>query len=127
MDRRTKLLLNSLHCPICFSQIDYNSGDRVFNYACVNNSQHYQIDIPIDLPPPLILKEQISIDHENIKYVVSQSLINTIVLILPIDLEGRIIEGFTQPPIQLPYYLFDFQRTDRDKIINRIRTILTLQ
>jgi hypothetical protein len=142
MDPALKALLNSLRCPICKSLID---GGKVAAY-CVANRDHYDIRIVSDsgsplwiAVPPKIVIESVRVYDKKHKYDIFQSYsctINnsfitndsTIVTIWDIDAEGRVLYNLEKnPSLSYSKKLFDFQKTNREKIFNRIKTLLVFQ
>ena len=150
MDQAVKQILNSLHCPLCQSQIDIrsypNNSKGDMNYACVSDLSDYQIHLAthnaLDHPfnrviPPFIDKERVIIFDNKYMYEITQYSYHnelntgdsTQVCFFNLDEENRIIfvRGKERAPLYLMSKLFDFQQTNREKIIKRIKTILTFQ
>jgi hypothetical protein len=141
MDHSTKILLNSLRCPICTSLID---GNTVSGY-CVANMDHYNARIanntgePLWIEiPPILVQEQVSIYEGKFRYQIFQSYANLVnnnyvttdssrIIIWDVDPEGRIIHSKHRPEFYYNKKLFDFRNTNKEKLINKIKTILVFQ
>ena len=126
-----KKLLNSLKCPICKSPIDIASGEYGYNYGCAYNIDHYKINLILWEPIIRIEKERVNLYDKQrlysiIKYHVSSNT-TTVVVVYETDLENRIIFSFKEKRIQIDKDLFDFTNFNKDKVINRIRTIFVFQ
>lgn len=134
MDKRSKYILNNLKCPLCESQIDLydfmgrNSKSQSYNFCCASNYYDYQMWFPHWDDPPRINFDLVEVYEGRHKFKIAQSyLINqTIIEMWKVDIEHNIksnmSKNFTYQQI-----LFDYSNTNRDKIINRIKTILTFQ
>lgn len=140
MPNGLKRLLNILRCPICKSQIDILNLKIKYNFGCVQNYLHYSVfirDAEITHYSssliPSIEQERVIINDKLFQYEIIQNFIcmapsetETLIYIKKIDAEGRVLE---QPYKKFNYnkMFFNFQETDKNKIINRINTILTFQ
>ena len=134
MEKITKAILNSLKCPICKSQIDLydylnkNSKSTSYNFCCAANYDHCRIWFPHWDFPPKIHYDVVEIYDGRHKFQVDQRyLINrTRIDIWEVDAEHHLMnevsKTFTYQKI-----FFDYPTTNREKIINRIKTILTFQ
>ena len=134
MDPLAKLMLDSLKCPLCQGRIDMLGGGTplkgTFNYCCVNNWEHYHLWFPHWIPASTIEYEETIIYDKTHKYVVNQQndVDTTTLIVYEVDAEGNII-GDSYPKDVLPYSkkLFDFSKTTREKMLNRVKTILVFQ
>jgi hypothetical protein len=138
MDPIIKQTLNALRCPICQGQID-SYPYRDYDFACVLNHEHYQIALPHDsLPFPQIRGEKVVIYERQLQYTVKQVYLTigqlgiprniTTITVRSVDPEFRVIE--TKEPSKSSTFhqkLFDFANTNKEKIINRVKTILVFQ
>lgn len=144
MDKAAKLILNSLRCPICKSQIDmlsytYTKKPRPFNYCCASNTEHYGLWF-IHWEQPIRIESETAIVYDGCyQYEIKQQhagpgLLSsapkpdyTEIWVREVDAENRIIDNIK--PKVFSYYkcLFDFANTTRDKIVLRIKTILVFQ
>lgn len=134
MNKATKIILNSLRCPICKSQIDLydfyqkNSRSTSYNFCCATDPYHYQMWFPHWDVLAKINYDQVDVYEGSYKFRINQKyLINrTIIDIWEVDAEHHFIDEkskiFTYDKI-----LFDYSNTNRDRIVNRIKTILTFQ
>lgn len=134
MNRKTKNFLNSLRCPICQSQIDMH---RTYaSYGCVLNHNHYSFLLKVDnrlsrtydVADPVMGCENVNVyDMNELKLydIVQNYIFNTTeVFIHNIDKECRVIDDYKDKYIKFDVFLFDFQKFDRDKAINRIKTLV---
>jgi hypothetical protein len=134
MDKTTKALLNSLRCPICKSQIDLydylqkNPRSTSYNFCCATDYTHYQMWFPHWENSSQINYDQVDIYEGKHKYRIDQRyLINqTIIYIWEVDIEQRFITEMSRDFIY-DKILFDYPNTNRGRVVNRIKTILTFQ
>lgn len=139
MDKATKVLLNSLRCPVCAGQIDMFDGKALvprvkINYACAANYKHYGIWLEMDgLLPAYIEEETVEVIDGNHLYVVIQyhnRFIQkhwTSILVMDINGDGNIIEKKLPKEIKFKKSLFDFTKTNKVKLLNRVKTVLVFQ
>jgi len=132
MDPVAKKLLNSLRCPICQSPIDTASGYFInYNYGCASNIDHYAIHLILWDPIIKIDRERVNFYDENRKYSIIKSYIDSDVVtemeVYETDLEHRTIFSFKEKKLVMNMDLFDFTNFNKDKAINRIRTIFVFQ
>lgn len=141
MDKTAKLILNSMRCPLCKAQIDiieprpnpsYESWSS--NFGCVADPEHYGIwFVHWEGPPPRIVREMIVVNEGDHQYkvvqIVEQFTSSTTIKIYDIDAEQRVIygRGHEVRTFQFNKHLFKFSNTNREKILNRIKTILVFQ
>ena len=119
MDKQLKALLNSLRCPVCKSQIDIYGG-RIYSYCCAKNNLEYMLHIPfaaITLTP-VIAYDKVKIFDDDKKYIVDQQYETktTVFDIWSVDAEGN-VKDYNNKTVKLDYILFDYQKTDRERII----------
>lgn len=131
MDKATKIILNFLKCPLCGSQIDMfiDKGKR-YNYACSSVSEHYKIWFHCTGYPAGVLVESVTIYDGSHQYEIIQNLftdIKTDIIIKSVDPEFRIVDKNKPKLFTYKKVLFDFQNTNKDKVMNRIKTILVFQ
>jgi hypothetical protein len=136
MDKLAKTILNSMKCPVCGGQIDMIEGipKRGNNFGCVSGPYHYSVNFIHWEIPYRIDAEHVMIFHGRHAYDVHQSYYSglikfpqTSIIIRDIDAENRIIDGGDFKRFAYDKALFDFTKTNREKIINRIKTILVFQ
>ena len=139
MDKALKFILNSLKCPVCRGQIDLittslafaNKTKLPFNYGCAANNEHYLIWLPTENNPNYILHyDKVVIYEGRYQYEIVQDypiFPNTQIIIRKTDLEHRVSEKDTWKIFEYSKILFDWKNTNRDKVVNRIKTILTFQ
>jgi hypothetical protein len=101
-----------------------------YNFCCANNWEHYHLWFPHWDPPATIQYEEAVVYNGRYKFVINQSLVSdtTTLIIYEVDAEGNVI-GDTYPKSMLSYSpkMFDFSKTNREKILNRVKTILVFQ
>ena len=130
MDPELKAFLNTLKCPLCDGQIE---GTKVC--YCAYNREHYSFYCDWDT--------RHNIDYETViiyegrhKYDITQYHPPfyheiTVITIYNIDAEYRVIEKKNgekkTPPFTFDKKLFNFSQTTREKIVNRVKTILVFQ
>jgi hypothetical protein len=141
MDKVAKLILNSLRCPSCGGQIDLISGTNIhtrlkdLNFSCVYDSEHYSIRFVHWEQPARIETEQVIVYVGSHQYKVTQShwvggasVQSTKILISKVDPEHRIIDSSKKiKEFVYDKHLFDFSKTNQEKLISRIKTILVFQ
>lgn len=137
MDKQKKLLLNSLSCPVCKSQIDYNSNNT--GYTCVYNNNHYALSIIHVNGLYEIADEYVNVYNKKNDYQISQTyyydarsnnLIKksfTIISIREIDAECRVIYSNYLNKLKYDQAIFDFRKSNKDDILNKIETLITFQ
>ena len=121
-------MLNSLKCPICKAPIDICSKrTMIYNYGCAINADHYSIYLVNWEPIVRIETETVNIYDKNHKYSISKLYnfgdISTVISVYETDLENRVIFSFKEKRLVLDNSLFDFNNFDKDKALNRIKTI----
>lgn len=145
MDPLVKAALNSLKCPLCGGQIDLldwrlRKAGPMYNYCCVADWQHYRLFLNANDNPGFIEYETVIFYDGKYQYQVIQenrpaTVITplTSIFLREVDKENRVIdkkENYKKP--QLPDYsfdkkLFDFSKTNREKIVNRVKMIVVFQ
>ena len=120
-----KTLLNSLRCPICKSQIDY---DKI--YGCASNIDHYVISFIDDFDIPKIQKEIINIYDDKHRYKIIKehsTPVKITINICDVDAERRVIFSFKELKIVTEIDAFNFDKFVIKKAINRIKTLIVFQ
>jgi len=140
LDPIAKQILNDLKCPLCGGQIDLfdfkianhcigiGTPRLTFNFCCANNWEHYHIWFPHwETTFKKIDYERIIVYTDSLQYCITQIHTNrTYITISNVNLENRIIEG-TEKTLLFEQKMFDFSNTNREKILNRTKTILVFQ
>src|SRR5574339_669465 len=137
MDKVAKLILNSLKCPVCGGQIDLISWTKLDrkpkdqNFSCVDDPEHYGIWFVHWEQPVRIESEQATVYEGKHQYKVFQQhwfggvqASSTKIVISEVDPEQRIIDSVEKKIFYYDKHLFDFKKTTRDKLVNRVKTIL---
>jgi hypothetical protein len=135
VDKVAKLILNQIKCPICKSPVDLldwkvRSETRKYNFCCAADWQHYRFYFIHWEPVYRVEYENLIVFEGNHEYVITQfDNGGTEILIFEVDAENNIIESKDKKPTKFSYNkkLFDFSQTTREKIINRVKTILVFQ
>jgi hypothetical protein len=127
-------LLNTLKCPLCGGLIDILEWKQAlanavkFNFCCVNDWEHYHLFLQYWDNPIEIQYERVCIYDGACQFDVLQTNATnqTDIHFYTIDPEKRILAKSHEPLIY-SLKLFDFQHTNQEIILNKIRTILTFQ
>ena len=141
MEPSTKKLLNSLACPICGCQIDLISstfGYRDFNYSCVADIEHYTISLMYGLDVTVLDKERVIIYDDNHKYEVSKYhyydallskkvLTDTFIKQFQVDPENRVIDNVPVKTSEFKTEVINTAKVGKDKLLNRVKTLLVFQ
>lgn len=130
LNKKSKDFIDSLKCPICRSKIDlhdWNSPtDRsinadTFNFVCMLEATHYQIWFKYWNHATGIDDDKVMLKCEDKNYHISQEYDNNNSYI-------DVLTAKTSKVYYFPYILFDWQKeTDLEKIINKVKTLLTFQ
>lgn len=139
MDPAVKRFLNSLRCPLCKGQLDLldwsetRKKDTQYNFYCVYEPEHYAVWCLHWVIPPQIESERVILYEGEYQFVVSQQhhyqgpQTCTTIKMSQVDPENRVIEGLAPKFFTYDKHLFDFTKTNKEKILNRIKTILVFQ
>lgn len=133
MDPIAKALLNSLRCPLCSGQLDLRaswlspSKVKDYNFFCVNDFSHYGIFLVHWEHPIRIEQEGVIVNEYPHSFKISQWGNKTEVIVYEIDLEHRVLDNVKPTEFKYEKKLFDFSRTNKEKILNRVKTILVFQ
>lgn len=139
MDKIAKAMLDSMKCPVCGGQIDLFDWARPVskrgnNFGCVRDNSHYGMYFNHWDQPPVILSETVSVIDVNRLYDIEQKHFmgtvpfpGTTILIRDVDKEGRTIDGGRFKRLSFDKVLFDFRTLNKEKVINKVKTILVFQ
>lgn len=140
MDKVAKQLLNSLRCPICSGQIDLldwtklESKPKDQNFSCVHDPEHFGIFLVHWEQPIRLEQERATVYDGKYRYRVTQyHYFNDIpnprthIEIREVDPEHRIKELISMKEFFYQKHLFDFTKTNKEKLVSRIKTILVFQ
>lgn len=139
MDKVAKLILNSLRCPVCRGQIDLFDwakpvSKKGHNFGCVYDPTHYGIyfvhwDIPIRIEKEtaVVCDKSHQYEIEQTSYVSGQPFLHTRIRMWDIDAEQRVVNSGEFKDFGFNKHLFDFAKTNKEKLLNRIKTILVFQ
>jgi hypothetical protein len=100
-----------------------------YNYCCVKDWEHYRIYLVHWQPPIIIEYEAVIIYDGKYKYQITQYRPSeTRIVIWDIDAENRVIDlKEKKTTFSFNKMLFDFSNTTKEKILNRVKTILVFQ
>ncbi|CAB4196845.1 hypothetical protein UFOVP1290_365 [uncultured Caudovirales phage] len=132
MDKVAKQFLNSLKCPICSAQIDMIKMRAIdfSNFACVNDKYHYNLYYQYIQVPFLVIQETVRIYDNNKLYEIFQSCdgsLSTEITVKDVDKEYRVLDKKKTLSFRYDKKLFDFSKSNRESILNRVKTILVFQ
>ena len=123
MDPVLKAFLNSIKCPVCGGQIE-----GVTRFHCAFSKNHYNLNINTDVTPFEITYENVKINDGHKQYMVAQEPNKTEIYVFQLNGDYEVI----QPDKSKPYpiagtfdkKLFNLTQTTREKLLNRIKTII---
>lgn len=106
------------------------SDGMKYNFCCVQNWEHYR-NFFVHWEPVYRIEYETVVTYEGkYKYIVSQyDDQRTEIIVCQVDPEGRAIDSKEKKPTKFSYpkHLFDFAKTNREKLVNRVKTILVFQ
>jgi len=115
-----KKIINLMKCPICGGQLE-----GISNFYCVYDKKHYALYINNYDVVFQIIKEEVLIFDKLKAYEILQCNTATYIYVYNLDGFGNIINPYIKKPdFTFDKYLFDFQSSNKEKILNRIKTIL---
>lgn len=104
------------------------------NFSCVYDPEHYGIWFVHWEQPVRLEFERATVYEGDYQYQVTQNhwlagfrTQRTTVLIREVDPEHRILDTIKPKLFTYNKLLFDFKQTSRDRLVNRIKTILVFQ
>jgi hypothetical protein len=120
MDPLLKVILNTLKCPVCGGQID--GLDRFY---CATNAEHYHVWFESDQIPYTIVAEKVIVYNGSHQYEIMQNTNSTTIYIWKVDAENRRIVGANpSKPLSFDKKLFNFSQINRERLMNKMKTIL---
>lgn len=123
MDSARKDALNRMKCPICGGQIE-----GVTQFHCVLSKTHYKFVIVEDIFPISITHEYVSVNDGRKQYYIIQTPNETEIYVHQLDGNYEIISPDKTKPapksFKFDQKIFSFSETNREKLLNRIRTII---
>ena len=131
-DAKTRNFIKSLRCPICQSKIDLHDYKQVnnklagnensFNFNCIKVASHYQVWFEHWKDIKKVSDDQVEIYFDSRVYLINQEYLDgKRTYITLFNGKKRLKTEFFQSVI------FDWQKMDEEKIINRLKTILTFR
>lgn len=130
---------DSIKCPICGAPIDSWGRQVGYNYCCSRDFDHYRLDIQAEeyiggtlTKLPKLFSEEVSVRDKHHVYVILKDHSDrvpykTAVTVYEIDGEKRIIEGSKIRSLHFIDDIFDFNKFNTEKAIQRIKTIFVFQ
>jgi hypothetical protein len=134
MDKAVKIILNLLRCPVCQSQIDLidwatpKAKSTSYNFGCAAEYEHYKLWFP-HWDSHQISYDVVKVYEGRYRYTIMQRypITTTSIECQQVDAEHRILERILAKEFKYNKILFDWPKTNREKIVNRVKTILTFQ
>lgn len=105
------------------------SDGRKYNFCCSSNWEHYRCFFVHWEPVHRIEYETVIVYLGKHKYVLTQfDDQHTEIATHEVDAENRVVDKRGGPgKIRFDLHLFDFAKTNREKVMNRLKTILVFQ
>lgn len=127
-----KSILNKLQCPLCKGQIDgvYKSFTKVQKFWCANVKNHYEITFVEDLIKTELINlynYQELLNYEIVRDCDNNNTVSFTIRMRQIDAEGRIIFSFEDKVFTTSIDIFDFKNFNKDKALNKIKTVMLFQ
>ena len=123
MDPHLKAFLNSIKCPVCGGQIE-----GVERFFCAFTKQHYSLYINSEVTPITITYEAVRLNEGKRQYYILQEENKTEIYVFQLNGDYQIIptdKTKTAPKsIKFDKKIFSFTNTTREKLLNRVKTIL---
>lgn len=107
--------------------------NKRINYACAANHQHYGIWLDTKELPAFIEEEYVLAETEHKFYLIVQyhnRFLNrhqTNILVGEVDGDGNVIDSKIKKQFTFGKTLFDFGKIGKERLINKIKTILVFQ
>jgi len=137
MDPIAKKILNALRCPICGGQIDLVAWDAPkkkssgSNFCCVSDPEHYGIWLVHWEQPVRLENDKVVVYDGSYKHTVMQQYVPTkgftTIQTVKVDPEHRVLDGTHTRFFSYHKLLFDYTKTTKEKLLNKIKTILVFQ
>lgn len=119
--------LRWLRCPVCRGQVE-----GMVNLYCVYDKNHYMANSTPTEEPFRINSEDVEFIDKSKLFFISQRywtghvpVTQTSIVVQKVDAENRVIGEIGK--LFFDKILFDFQTTSKEKMLNRMRTILVFQ
>lgn len=107
---------------------------RGHNFGCVYDPNHYGLyfvhwDLPIRIEKEtaIVCDKSHQYEIEQTSYVSGQPFLSTKISMWDIDPEGRVVNSTKVKDFIFNKHLFDFAKSNKEKFLNRIKTILVFQ
>lgn len=112
-----------MKCPVCGGQIE-----GVSKFHCAFSKQHYNIVINDDVIPFTIVREHVRVNDGHKQYYIIQSANETEIYVHQLNGDYEIIPPDKTKPapksLKFDKKIFNFLQTNREKLVNRVRTII---
>lgn len=123
MDPELKVFLNSIKCPVCGGQIE-----GVSTFHCAFSKDHYRLYIEKDVRPIHVSAEYVRLNDGKKQFYIIQQENKTEIYVFKLNGDYQIIQTpkteKPKDPIRFGSKLFDFKNTTREKLLNKVKTIL---
>jgi hypothetical protein len=134
MNKVAKNILNSLRCPLCQSSVDLydfaterQKPDVYYNFHCINNNDHFEVWFPHWAEICQIDNDVVRIYYNNNYYRIGQYYPNQATYINIGKFGGENRLNNSSERLYFGNVMFDWQNTNRDKIITRLQTLMTFR
>lgn len=121
------IALRYLRCPVCRGQVE-----GIVSLHCVYDKNHYVASSTPEEEPFRINSEDVEFIDKSKLFFISQRywtghvpVTQTSIVVQSVDAENRVIGEIGK--LFFNKILFDFQKTNKEKMLNRMRTILVFQ
>lgn len=112
-----------MKCPVCGGQIE-----GVSQFYCAFTKSHYQLSINDEIIPFSIIMERVRVNDGKKQYYIIQQENKTEIYVFQLNGDNEV----TMPdktksaprPLVFDKKVFNFLQTNREKLLNRIKTIL---
>lgn len=121
MDPLLKAILNYLKCPVCGGQIE-----GVSRFYCAASRDHYNVRFGSDTAPYIIASEKVILSDGTRQYEIIQNANSTTIYVWKVNGDNiRIVDKVNPPaPIVFDKKLFDFSQINKERLINKMKTIV---
>lgn len=123
------IALRALKCPVCKGQIE-----GIVSLHCVYNRNHYAASTTPEYESFRLNSEDIEFIDKSFLFFISQRywtgndpVTQTSLVVLRVDAENRVTGDQIGKKLFFDKILFDFQKTNKEKLLHRIKTILVFQ
>jgi hypothetical protein len=112
-----------MKCPVCGGQID-----GVSSFHCAFSKRHYNVVIDTDSSPFRIIREYVRVNDGKKQYYIIQTQSQTEIYIFQLNGDYEVVLPNKMEPapksIKFDKKLFEFSQTNREKLVNKVKTII---